>query len=127
SLRQIERGYRNIKRGRAGRHRIGVTATHHLDEGIGIDFLERALIAGVDLALGVVVEHLKHHPSLVFAESDPRRHRRLAPGPAAVHREPVLVRRPRGGLDRFVHARPTRADTDGRSIPWALSRSSWLP
>jgi hypothetical protein len=44
-----------------------------------------------------------------------------------VDRERSRVRHPRGGLDRFVHARPTRADTDGRSMPWALSRSSWLP
>src|SRR6516164_1638085 len=127
SLRQIERGHRDVEGGRAGRDGIGITAAHHLDEGIGIDFLERALIAGIDLALGIVVEHLEHHPSLVFAESDPRRHRRLAHGLAAVDRERSRVRRPRGGLDRFVHARPTLADTDGRSMPWALSRSSWLP
>ena len=54
SLRQIERSHRDIEGGSAGRHGVGVTAAHHLDEGIGIDFLERALVAGVDLAFGIV-------------------------------------------------------------------------
>jgi hypothetical protein len=40
--------------GVACRHGVGVTAAHHLDKGIGIDFLERALVAGVDLAFGIV-------------------------------------------------------------------------
>src|SRR6202040_2981108 len=101
-LRQIERGYGDVEGGRAGGDGIGVTAAHHLDEGIGIDFLERALVAGVDLALGIVVEHLEYHPSLVFTESDARRPRRLADGLAAVDRERSRVRRPDGGLDCFV-------------------------
>jgi hypothetical protein len=54
------RGHRNIEGGSAGRHGVGVTAAHHLDQGIGIDFLERALVAGVDLAYGIVVKHLEH-------------------------------------------------------------------
>src|SRR5262249_44175260 len=126
-LRQIERGHGNIEGGRAGRDGIGVTAAHHLDEGVGVDLLERALVARVDLALGIVVEHLEYHPPLILAEGDPGRHRRFAHGLAAMDRTRGRVRRPDRGLDRFVHARPTRADIAGRSMPWALSRSSWLP
>src|SRR6476660_5865347 len=107
--------------------RSSAATTHHLDEGVGIDLLERALIARVDFALGVVVEHLEDHPALVLSKCEARRHRCLAHRLAAINGERGGIGDARGGLYSFAHARPTRAEIRPRSRPCALNRSSWLP
>ena len=48
---KIERRNRNVERGGAGRDRICIAAAHHLDESVGIELFERALIARIKIAL----------------------------------------------------------------------------
>src|SRR3984893_17045239 len=127
AFRQIERGDGNIQGGGAGRDRICVTAAHHIDESVGVDLLKRSLIARINFALGIVVEHCNNLSAFVLAECEARRHGCLAHRLAPVNCKLSRICCKGQCLDGFVHARPTRCEICAISMPWALSRSSWLP